>query len=46
MNLNTEKSDFEFSKEISTRDLDKGFYLVQVIVNEVYLYTVKIMVIK
>ena len=46
MNLNTEKSDFEFSKEISTCDLDKGFYLVQVIVNEVYSYIVKIMVIK
>jgi hypothetical protein len=46
MNLSTEKSDFEFSEEISTRDLDKGFYLVQVKVNEVYLYIVKIMVIK
>jgi Secretion system C-terminal sorting domain/Viral BACON domain len=46
MNLNTEKSDFEFSKEVSTSDLDKGFYFVQVMVNEVYLYSVKIMVIK
>jgi hypothetical protein len=46
MNLNTEKSDFEFSKEISTNDLNKGFYLVQVTVNEFYLYIVKIMVIK
>ncbi|TFH46054.1 MAG: T9SS type A sorting domain-containing protein, partial [ANME-2 cluster archaeon] len=46
MNLNTEKSDFEFSKEISTSEFDKGFYLVQVIVNEVYLYIAKIMVIK
>jgi hypothetical protein len=46
MNLNTFKSDFEFSEEISTCDLDKGFYLVQVVVNEVYLYIVKIMVTK
>jgi hypothetical protein len=46
MNLNTEKSDFEFSREISTSNLDKGFYFVQAIVNEVYLYSVKIMVIK
>jgi len=46
MNLNTEKSDFEFSKEISTSNFDKGFYIVQVIVNEVYLYIVKTMVIK
>jgi hypothetical protein len=46
MNLNTEKSDFEFSEEISTCDLDKGFYLVQVVVNEVNLYIVKIMVAK
>jgi hypothetical protein len=46
MNLNTEKSDFEFSKEISTSDLDKGFYFVQVIVNDIYLYIVKVMVIK
>jgi hypothetical protein len=46
MNLNTEISDSEFSKEISTNDLDKGFYLVQVIVNDVYLYIVKIMIIK
>ena len=46
MKLNTEKSDFEFSKEISVSDLDKGFYLVQVTVNEIYLYIVKIMVIK
>ncbi len=46
MNLNTEKSDFEFLKEISTSNLDKGFYFVQVIVDEVYLYSVKIMVIK
>ena len=46
MNLNTEKSDFEFSKEISTSTSIEGFYLVQVTVNEVYLYIVKIMVIK
>jgi hypothetical protein len=46
MNLNTEITDSEFSKEISTSDLDKGFYLVQVIVNDFYLYIVKIMVIK
>jgi hypothetical protein len=46
MNLNTEKSDFEFSREISISDLEKGFYLVQVTVNEIYLYIVKIMVIK
>jgi hypothetical protein len=46
MNLNTEKSDFEFSREISISNLDKGFYLVQVTVNEIYLYIVKIMVIK
>jgi len=46
MNLNTEKSDFEFFKEISTSDLDNGIYFVQVIVNEIYFYSVKIMVIK
>jgi len=46
MNLNTEKSDFEFSREIPINDLDKGFYVVQVTVNEIYLYIVKIMVIK
>ena len=46
MNLNTEISDSEFSKEISTSDLDKGFYLVQVTVNDIYLYIVKVMVIK
>jgi len=46
MSLNTEKSDFEFSEEISTSDLDEGFYLVQVTVNGVYLYIVKIMVTK
>jgi len=46
INLSTEKSEFEFSKDISTSNLDRGFYLVKVIVNEVNLYTVKIMVIK
>jgi hypothetical protein len=46
MNLNTEISDSEFSKEISTSDLDNGFYLVQVTVNDIYLYIVKVMVIK
>jgi hypothetical protein len=46
MNLNTEKSDFEFSKEIPAGSLDKGYYFVQVIVNEVNLYCVKIMVVK
>jgi hypothetical protein len=46
MNLNTEISDSEFSREISTGDLDKGFYLVQVTVNDIYLYIVKVMVIK
>jgi hypothetical protein len=46
MNLETEKSDFEFSRDISTGNLDKGFYFVQAIVNEVHLYSVKIMVIK
>jgi len=46
MTLNTEKSDFEFSREIPVSDLDKGFYIVQVTINEIYLYIVKIMVIK
>ncbi len=46
MNLKTEISDSEFSKEISTSDLDKGFYLVQVTINDIYLYIVKVMVIK
>jgi hypothetical protein len=46
MNLDTEKSDFEYLKEISVSDLNNGIYFVQVIVNEVYLYGVKIMVIK
>ena len=46
MSLNTEISDSEFSKEISTSDLDEGFYLVQVTVNDIYLYIVKVMVIK
>jgi len=46
MNLNTEKSDFEFTEEISTSDLEEGFYLVQVTVNGAYLYIVKIMVTK
>jgi len=46
MNIKTEKSDFDFSREISTSDLDKGFYLVQVEVDEVNLYILKIMVIK
>ena len=46
MNLDTENSDFEYLKEISTSHLDNGIYFVQVIVNEVYFYSVKIMVIK
>jgi alpha-acetolactate decarboxylase len=46
MNLDTEKSDFEYLKEISTSNLENGIYFVQIIVNEVYLYSVKIMVIK
>jgi trimeric autotransporter adhesin len=46
INLSTEKSEFEFSEEISTSNLDRGFYLIKVIVNEVNLYTLKIMVIK
>jgi hypothetical protein len=46
MNFSSEKSDFEFSREISIGNLDKGFYFVQAVVNEVYLYSVKIMVIK
>lgn len=45
MNLNTEKSDFEFFKEISTSSLNKGYYLILVRVDEVYSYSVKIMVI-
>jgi hypothetical protein len=44
MNLNTEKSDFEFLKEISTSNLNRGFYFVLVTINEVYFYSVKIMV--
>jgi alpha-acetolactate decarboxylase len=46
MSLNSEKSDFEYLKEISTSDLDNGIYFVQVIVSEVYFYSVKVMVIK
>jgi hypothetical protein len=44
MNLNTEKSDFEFLKEISTSNLNRGFYFVLVTINDVYFYSVKIMV--
>jgi hypothetical protein len=44
MNLNTEKSDFEFLEEISTANLNRGFYFVLVTIDEVYLYSVKIMV--
>jgi hypothetical protein len=44
MNLNTEKSDFEFLKEISTSNLNRGFYFVLVTINEDYFYSVKIMV--
>jgi hypothetical protein len=46
MNLKTEKSDSEFFREISTVNLEKGYYFVQVIVGDVYFYNVKIMVIK
>lgn len=46
MDLDTDKSDFEYVKEISTSDLENGIYFVQVIVSEVYFYSVKIMVIK
>jgi hypothetical protein len=46
LNIYTDKSDPEFFKEISIGNLDKGFYFVQVTVNEVYFYSAKIMVIK
>lgn len=46
MNLDNEKSDFEYLKEISTSNLANGIYFVQVMVNEVYFYGVKIMVVK
>jgi hypothetical protein len=46
MNLDTEKSDFEYFKEISTGDLGNGIYFVQVIAGEVNFYGMKIMVIK
>jgi hypothetical protein len=46
MNLDTKKSDFEYFKEISTSDLNNGIYFVKVTVNDIYFYSVKIMVIK
>ena len=46
MNLRTEKSDYEFFEEITTSNLDKGFYVIKVVVSEVYLYMGKFMVIK
>jgi len=46
MNLRTEKPDLEFYEEITANELEKGFYLIQVVVNEVHLYIGTIMVIK
>ncbi len=46
MNLVTEKSDLEYFKEISTDNLGNGMYLVQVLVNDLYYYSVKVMVAK
>jgi hypothetical protein len=46
MNLVTEKSEIAFSEEIATGKLEKGFYIIHVVVSEVYLYTGTIMVIK
>jgi alpha-acetolactate decarboxylase len=46
MNLDPEISDSGFSREISVSTLDNGIYFVQVIVNEVYFYSGKIMVMK
>ncbi|MBW6501416.1 MAG: T9SS type A sorting domain-containing protein [Bacteroidales bacterium] len=46
MNLRTEKSDFEFFEEITTSNLDKGFYVVKIVVSDIYLYMGKILVIK
>ncbi len=46
MNHMTEKSDLKFSEEITTARLDKGFYVIHVVVSDVYLYTGTIMVLK
>jgi len=44
--IETEKADIEFLKEIPAEDLDEGFYIIQVIVDQVFLYNSKILVIK
>ncbi len=46
LEIESEKADAEFLKEISTDDLDEGFYIIQIIVNQTYLYNSKILVIK
>lgn len=46
MNLVTEKSEIAFSEEITTSRLERGFYIIHVVVSEIYLYTGTIMVVK
>ena len=46
MDIETEKADIEFLKEIPSDDLEEGFYIVQVIIDQTYLYNSKILVIK
>ena len=46
MDIETEKADIEFLKEIPADDLEEGFYIVQVIIDQTYLYNSKILVIK
>ena len=46
MNLKTEKVDGEFLKEIPAENLDEGMYIIQVLVDQVYFYSSKIMIIK
>jgi len=46
MDIETEKADIEFLKEIPSDDLEEGFYIVQVIIDQTYLYNSKILIIK
>jgi len=46
MDIETDKPDIEFLKELPADDLDEGFYIIQVIVNQAYLYNSKILIIK
>ncbi len=46
MDIETEKADIKFLKEIPSDDLEEGFYIVQVIIDQTYLYNSKILIIK